>query len=280
MTSDTQIVLELCHASVVKNDRRILDDLNLVIREGEHTAIVGPNGAGKSSLMKLLTLHNYAVVNRDGPPAVRVFGRDRWNVFELRALLGIVSSDLHHSFVQGNEMGRITGHTAVVSGFFASQGLFFHQDVSDEMSRRASAALARMRASHLAEKPLDQMSTGEARRVLIARALVVEPRALVLDEPTTGLDIVARYEFMQLVRSIAREGTTVIIVTHHIDEIIPEIERVVLLQQGRITHNGPKSEVLTSENLSQTFGAPIRLQSANGYYSVRLEYGNDSHSHD
>jgi iron complex transport system ATP-binding protein len=272
MTSDKQIVLELAHASVVKSDRRILDDLNLVIREGEHTAIVGPNGAGKSTLMKLLTLHNYALINRDGPPAVRVFGRDRWNVFELRSLLGIVSSDLHHSFVQGNEMGRIDGHTAVVSGFFASQGLFFHQDVSDEMNQRATAALARLRPNG--------WPAGEARRVLIARALVVEPRALVLDEPTTGLDIVARHEFMQLVRSIAREGTTVIIVTHHIDEIIPEIERVVLLQQGRLTHNGPKSQILTSENLSQTFGAPISLQSAHGYYSVRLEYGNDPTSND
>jgi iron complex transport system ATP-binding protein len=275
MAAEQQIVLELAHASVVKNNRRILDDLNLVIREGEHTAIVGPNGAGKSSLMKLLTLHHYALNNQDGPPAVRVFGRERWNVFELRSLLGIVSSDLHHSFVQGNEMGRITGHGAVVSGFFASQGLFQHQAVDEQMKQRASAALERLRATHLADKPLDQMSTGEARRVLIARALVVEPRALVLDEPTTGLDIVARHEFMQLVRSIAREGTTVIIVTHHIDEIIPEIERVVLLQQGRITHNGPKHQILSSANLSQTFGAPIRLQHSNGYYSLALDYSGE-----
>jgi len=272
MLASNPPVLELTHASVVKNQKCILDDLNLTIREGEHTAIVGPNGAGKSSLMKLLTLHNYAVLHKDGPPPVRVFGRERWNVFELRSLLGIVSSDLHHSFVQGNDMGRITGHTAVVSGFFASQGVFFHQEISDEMHERADAALARMRASHLANKTLDQMSTGEARRVLIARALVVEPRALVLDEPTTGLDIVVRYEFMQVVRSIAREGTTVILVTHHVDEIIPEIKQVVLLQQGRITHHGPKEALLTSEHLSETFGAPIAVQHQNGYYAVHLQY--------
>ena len=106
------------------------------------------------------------------------------------------------------------------------------------------------------------MSSGEARRVLLARALVTSPRALVLDEPTTGLDLVARHDFMERVRQIAREGTTVILITHHIDEIIPEIERVMLLRAGRIAAAGPKASVLTAERLSGLFDAPIALDKA------------------
>lgn len=263
-------VLELNHATVVKNNHRILDDLTLRIRTGEHTAIVGPNGAGKSSLMKLLTLHHYPLVNHVGPPPVRIFGQERWNVFELRSQLGIVSSELHQNVVYGNLMGRINGHDAVVSGFFASLGTHMHQDIDATMHQRARHALERLQAAHLATKLLDEMSTGEARRVLIARALVVEPKALVLDEPTTGLDIVARHAFMEMIRSIACAGTTVILVTHHIDEVFPEIERVLLLHRGRITHDGPKHQILTSAHLSDVFEEPVVVDSDGFYYNVRL----------
>ena len=155
-----------------------------------------------------------------------MFGSDNWDVFELRSQLGIVSSDLHHRFVFGNNEGRVTGGGAVLSGFFATQGILRYGVVTDEMRRRAAEALARMGVSHLARRRLDEMSSGEARRVLLARALVTAPRALVLDEPTTGLDLVARHAFMERVRQIAREGTTLILITHHIEEIVPEIERV------------------------------------------------------
>jgi len=271
MTPELQTpLLEIADASVVLGTVRVLDRLTLTIRRGEHTAILGPNGAGKSTLMKLLTLELYPLAAANGAAAMRVFGQERWDVFALRAQLGIVSADLHDRFVQGNAGGAITGRDAVLSAFFASQGLFSHLHVTDAMRRQAADALDRVDAAHLAEATLNTMSTGEARRVLIARALVHRPKALVLDEPTRGLDLVARHHFMERVRVVAQRGTTIILVTHHVDEIIPEIDRVILLAGGRVAFDGPKSTALTPPTLSKAFGASLGVEEANGYYHVRV----------
>jgi iron complex transport system ATP-binding protein len=263
-------VLELTDATVIRDGFRVLDGLTLRIAEGEHTAIVGPNGAGKSFFVRLFTLEERAVASEDGTPVVRVFGRDVWDVFQLRARLGIVSADLHQRFVAGNNEGRITGEAAVLSGFLATHGILRHGAVTDDMRERAAAALARMGVAHLAARRLDEMSNGQARRVVLARALVSEPRALLLDEPTTGLDIAARFDFMERVRGIARGGTTIILVTHHIEEIIPEIGRVLLMRDGRIAADGPKSAILTAKHLSRLFDTPITLTETNGYFQPSL----------
>jgi iron complex transport system ATP-binding protein len=262
-------VLELVDATVVKDGRRVLDRVTLTIRAGEHTAILGPNGAGKSVFVNLLTHIERPLAPDDGGSPVRVFGSGNWNVSELQSQLGIVSADLHHRFVLGNNEGQITGGAAVVSAFLSSHGILRYKAVTDDMRRRANDALARLGATHLATRMLDEMSSGEARRVLLARALVVSPRALILDEPTTGLDIVSRHAFMEHVRQIAREGTTIILVTHHIEEIVPEIDRVVLLAHGRVAGDGRKGEMLTSERLTGLFGAPIALDESDGYYYAR-----------
>ena len=261
-------LVELRDASVVLGDARVLDRLTLTIPLGQHTAILGPNGAGKSTLVKLLTLQQYPLANGDEAP-IRVFGRDRWDVFALRSQLGIVSADLHDRFVQGNTNGVVSAIDAVTSGFFASHGLFAHQRVTDRMRAAAAEALARMGVAHLAATPLATMSTGEARRVLIARALVHNPRALVLDEPTRGLDLIARHRFMERVRTVAREGTTIVLVTHYIDEIIPEIDRVVLLKRGRVAVDAAKAEALAAPRLTDVFDAPIAVERADGYYYAR-----------
>jgi len=264
-------VLELHNASVIKADRPVLHNLSLKIAVGEHTAIVGPNGAGKSVLVRLLTHEDRAVAPADGRSPVRVFGDDNWNVFELRSQLGIVSADLHQRFVAGNSEGRIRAEAAVVSGFLASDGILRYGTITDEMRKRAAESLERMGAGHLATRWLDELSSGEARRVLLARALVTDPRALVLDEPTTGLDLAARHEFMERVRQIARDGTTIVLITHHIDEIIPEIARVVLLREGRIVADGPKPSVLTAVRLSELFDARVAIEEADGYLYAHLE---------
>ena len=271
-------------------EARVLDRLTLSIRLGEHTAILGPNGAGKSTFIKLLTLQLYPLADPlppslagssgELPPSlagnsgelrrIRVFGQDRWDVFELRSKLGIVSADLHDRFVHGNSNGVLTGLDAVVSGFFATHGLFGHQQVTEAMRRQAAVALERVDAARLARATLDTMSTGEARRVLIARALVHQPAALVLDEPTRGLDVVSRHQVMERVRELARQGTTILLVTHHIDEIIPEINRVVLLRRGRIDRDGAKADVLTGAALSHAFDAPLAVEEAGGYFHVRV----------
>jgi iron complex transport system ATP-binding protein len=139
------------------------------------------------------------------------------------------------------------------------------------MRKRTAEALERMGVSHLARRRLDEMSSGEARRVLLARALVTSPRALVLDEPTTGLDLTARHDFMERVRQVARGGTTLILITHHIEEIVPEIGRVILLRQGKVVADGPKERVLTARHLSDLFGASIALDQHDGYFVARRQ---------
>ena len=263
--SETPPLLQIDRATLVKGGARILDDLSLIIALGEHTAIVGPNGSGKSSLIKLITRQHYPLAGADGRPRISLFGRERWDVFELRTLLGIVSADLHQTFVND---GALTGREVIQSGFFASQGLAKHHQVTPAMRERAQEALDLMEAAPLAGKPMAQMSTGEARRILIARALVHDPRALLLDEPTTGLDLIARRRFLETLRGIARRGTTIILVTHHIEEILPEIGRVVLMRGGAVFRDGPKEDVLTPPNLSALFGAPVQIREEAGYYAA------------
>jgi iron complex transport system ATP-binding protein len=264
-------VLQLTNATVKKDDAVVLRGLTLTIEEGEHTAILGPNGAGKSILVRLLTHEERPLPLDNGAAPVRVFGDDNWNVWELRSQLGIVSADLHQRFVAGNSEGRITGEMAVVSGFVASQGILRYSAITGEMRRRAAESLERMGVSHLARRRLNEMSSGEARRVLIARALVTKPRALVLDEPTSNLDVVARYNFLERVRQIAREGTTLILITHHVEEVIPEIGRVIFIKGGRLAGAGSKSQMMTGARLGELFDGPVKLDESGGYFYVRPE---------
>lgn len=262
--------LELNSASVEKNGHRILKNLNLSIYTGEQTAIIGPNGSGKSTLIKLLTRQLYALEPQDGPPPVRIFGEELWNVQELRSSMGIVSNQLQKDFQNNVRHGHICGLDVVITGFFSSISLFPHQTITEEMRKKAMETLIMMESEHLAKYMLDEMSTGEVQRVLIARALVTEPQVLVLDEPTTGLDMVARSQCMSQIRKIAQNGTTIVLVTHHVDEIFPEIQRVVLLRKGEIALDGPKETIFTSQNLSQVYEHPLELTKHKDFFQIRL----------
>lgn len=263
--------LELTNATVEKSGHRILNALTLTIDIGEQTAIVGPNGSGKSTLIKLLTRQLYPLEPKGCPAPVRVFGKDLWNVEELRSKMGIVSNQLQRDFLNNTRNGHIRGLEVVISGFFSSLRLFPHQKVTAAMRNKALKALDQMESGYLTGYMLDEMSTGEVQRILIARALVTEPEVLVLDEPTTGLDLVARFQCMSLVRKIAKNGTTIVLVTHHIDEIIPEIERVILLQKGEIAFNGQKKEILTDENLTRIYEHPVTLSKQDGFYQIHMK---------
>jgi len=263
-------VLELVNATLIRGRTRVLEDLSLTIHQGEHTAILGPNGAGKTSLIRLLTLDDRPRAADNGMPPLRLFGREQWDIDELRTRLGVVTGDLDASFGMSTSGGRVSGLDTAVSGLLGSHGVFSHHDVTPAMRDQGRMALARVEAPHLAGKPLNEMSTGERRRVLIARALVTRPDALVLDEPTTGLDLVARHRFMETVRRLTREGTTLILITHHVDEIVPETRRVVLLREGRIAYAGTPADALTPARLTDVFGAPMTVEQSGGYYHVRV----------
>jgi iron complex transport system ATP-binding protein len=264
-------ILELVNATLVRGRTRVLDGLTFSIQQGEHTAILGPNGAGKTSLIRMLTLDDRPRASSNGVPALRLFGREHWDLGELRTRLGVVMADLDASFGHSTSRGRVSGLDTAVSGFFGSHGVFSHHDVTAAMRDQGLDALARLEVPHLATKPLNEMSTGERRRVLIARALVTRPDALVLDEPTTGLDLVARHRFMETVRTLTREGTTLILITHHVDEVVPETRRVVLLREGQVAFDGAPENALTAARLSDVFGADLRVERAGDYYHVKVE---------
>jgi iron complex transport system ATP-binding protein len=263
-------LLELVNATVVKRGIRALDNVTFTIQRGQHTAIVGPNGSGKSTLVNLLTLEDRPFADGDGVSAVRVCGGARWNVSELRQRIGIVSADLHHRLVNGNLAGRIVASDAVLSGLLATHGWIRSEEVTPSMRKRSRDTLARLGVEHLIDTPLNEMSTGEARRVVVARALVHDPEILVLDEPTGGLDMVARRDLLETMRAIARQGTTLVVVTHRLEEIVPEVEQVVLLRRGRIAAAGPTAATLTAERLSTVFDAPIVLAESGGFFSASI----------
>jgi len=255
--------LQFRHLSVHRGERPALIDVSVDLRLGESVAIIGPNGSGKSTLVKAVTRECYPWEGE-----ARVFGQERWDVFALRRQLGIVTQDVQRA-AETNSSGRdIPGLEVVLSGYFSSVGVWDAARVTPLMVRQAKRALAFMGAAHLAERPLTEMSSGEARRVLIARALAHKPGALILDEPTNSLDIAALQTFLKWVRKVVRAGTDLVIVTHHLHDVIPEISRVVLLKDGRLFADGPKKDVLTSAHLSEVFGIPIRVSEKRGWYSV------------
>jgi iron complex transport system ATP-binding protein len=254
-------LLELQNVSVVRGDNVALDRLSLRIGQGEHVCILGPNGSGKSTLIKTITRECYPAVGDDS--SIRILGRSLWNVFELRSSLGIVSPDLLAACTTD-----ATGLDVVLSGFFSSTRIFPNHQPAPEHRGRAEAALERMSVLHLKNRAVSEMSSGEAKRTLIARALVHHPRTLLFDEPGNALDLAGQVELRNEMQELARAGLGILLVTHHVSEIIPEMERVVLLQQGRILADGPKESVLTSEQLSALFGVAVRLFREDGYFHL------------
>jgi iron complex transport system ATP-binding protein len=246
-------LLEFQNVTVMRGIKRALDSLTFSIAQGEHVAILGPNGSGKSTLIKAITRECYPVQGS----ALRILGQDRWNVFDLRVLLGIVSNDLAQTCARD-----ITGREAVLSGFFSSIGLQPYHEVTPEMEKKAGEVLELLEVPHLADRWMDEVSSGEARRILIGRALVHDPKALVLDEPTTSLDLRATWEVHEILRKLARSGITIIMVTHHLPDLIPEIGRAILLKQGRVFHDGARAEALSVKMLAGLFEMPVEVFSA------------------
>jgi iron complex transport system ATP-binding protein len=249
----THPLLEFQNVTVMRGLKRALDSLTFSIAEGEHVAILGPNGSGKSTLIKAITRECYPVQGSE----LRILGQDRWNVFDLRVLLGIVSNDLAQTCARD-----IKGREAVLSGFFSSIGLQSYHEVTPEMEKKADEVLELMEVPHLTDRWMDEVSSGEARRILIGRALVHDPRALLLDEPTTSLDLRATWEVHEILRKLARSGISIIMVTHHLPDLIPEIGRAILLKQGRVFHDGPRAETLEPRMLARLFEMPVEVFSA------------------
>jgi len=255
-------LIEYQNITVCRGEKVALDSITLSIAVGEHIAILGPNGCGKSTLIKTMTRECYPRL--DGPDSwMRIMGKEIWNVFDLRAMLGIVSNDLMLTCTRDYSAREI-----VLSGFFSSVGIWPNHHVTPRMEERTDQLLEQFEIAHLAERNTDELSSGEARRVLIARALVHDPKALVLDEPTTSLDFHATHELRETLRKVAQAGTSIVLVTHHLPDIIPEIDRVILMRAGKVLLDGTKPHTLTSKALSEVFATEAEVVERNGYYQV------------
>jgi iron complex transport system ATP-binding protein len=259
-----QKLIEFENVSVQRGERMALEGITITIHEGEHTAILGPNGSGKSTLIKMITRECYP--RFPDASSVRLFGQSVWSLFELRALLGIVTNDLVETCTQPYPVFE-----TALSGFFGSIGIWPNHIVTSEMETKARAALDFFEISHLSERLMTELSSGELRRAVFARALVHQPQALLLDEPTNSLDVRAQGEVRDAMRKLAQSGVTIILVTHHLPDIIPEIGRIAGLKSGRIFCDGSKKEMLTAVKLEELFGARVRVSEEAGQYQLWLD---------
>ena len=254
-------LIKIENATAWRGSTKVFDNLCLTIPANQSTAILGPNGAGKSTLLRIITRLIYP--NPTPGCVVEILGRRRWNVWELRKQLGVVSQDLQHSY-----RPDVSGFEVVASGFFSSVGIPDHLHLESNEVARVKELLSNLAVEHLSEKRYAAMSTGEQRRLLLARALVHDPGTLVFDEPTAGLDIVGKVEYIRTARRLMQNGKTIVVVTHHVDEIPPEVSHVLLLKNGTVMATGPKAELMNDETIGSLFEVPVRVVDNDGFYQV------------
>ena len=254
-------LLDFHNLRVMRGQKIGLDDFTLRIEAGEHVAILGPNGCGKSTLIKTITRECYPVARPDS--SMSIFGEESWDVFKLRPRLGIVSNDLMLTCT-----GDASGRDVVLSGFFSSNAIYSNHTVTEEQAARTEAALAELKISHLADRAVCEMSSGEARRVIIARALVHKPSALLFDEPCNSLDLAAQQNVRHTMSTLANSGTAILLVTHELADVVPEINRVVLMNKGRVVADGKKEEILQVDRLRDLFGVEVEMARRDGHYHL------------
>jgi len=230
-------LVEIRDASVTYDDVEVLKGINWTIRQGENWAVLGPNGSGKTTLLSLIMGDNPQAYSND----IYLFGRKRGSgesIWDIKRKIGLVSPD-----IQIHYQKHITSHEVVCSGFFDSIGLY--DECSARQERLAAAWIERLRLSELADRRFDELSAGQQRMVLIARASVKEPRLLILDEPCQGLDIENREIVLETVEAIGRRGTSnLIYVTHRLSEIPDSVSHVLRLRKGRVVNRGSRERVL------------------------------------
>jgi iron complex transport system ATP-binding protein len=283
MVVGAEPIVELEHVHVARGSRVVLHDVSLRINAGEHLAILGPNGCGKSTLLKTMTCEIYPIMTtpagKDRPlgtpgvspeTRVRIFGRERWDLTLLKKKMGVVSAEL-----PGRQTLHTSGFDAILTGFFSSSTLWPNLTVTAEMRARAEDIVALVGAEDLRQKPVGEMSAGQQRRVMIGRAMAGasgdsrgEARMLLMDEPSNALDLGAQHDLREMLRSLAQRGTAIVLITHHIADILPEMERIVMMRDGRIAADGAKSDLLTESKLAELFGREVVLTERNGYWNA------------
>ena len=255
-------ILKVQELGINRGNHWILRNVDWQVEPGQHWVILGANGSGKTSLLSALTGY---LTPTEGEMTVlnEQYGRADWR--ELRRHIGLVSSSIRQMMAPDEPALE-----AVVSGKYAMIDLWGQVKAPDR--REGLAMLKRLEIAHVADRPWVFLSQGERQRVLIGRALMAQPRLLILDEPCAGLDPVAREHFLQWLDRLGRRkhSPTLVLVTHHVEEIMPAFTHALVLQAGRILQAGPKENVLRSPLLSQAFQAKIKLTLHNHRYSLQV----------
>ena len=254
-------LIDFRNVTVRRAGRTVLEEFTLRIPEHQHVAILGPNGCGKSTFIKTITRELYP--DPEVPDShLEIFGRRIWNIFDLRPLLGIVSYDWLDTCRRNDYPCR----EIILGGFFSSVGIWPHHEVTLDMRQRTAEVMELLEIAHLAERPICEISSGEGRRVLIARALVHRPKAMILDEPANSLDLASMHQLRETMRRVAGQGTSLLLVTHHLADIVPEIDRVVLMRDGRVFFDGPKAVALSSSTLTALYKTAVTVDQRDGYF--------------
>ena len=251
-------LVRIRNADVFLSDKKVLDSIDWIMHRDEHWAVVGSNGAGKTSFMRLIFGELIPV---DGGE-VRWFGHEEHGpLAAARKRIGFVSAKYQETYSPATR-----GRDVVVSGFFSSIGLY--RQASREQKQDADQWMDFLGIHHLSDEPIGHLSYGEARRLLLARALVNHPDLLILDEPCSGLDIPTREIFLEALEKLTKTRTRLIYVTHHIDEVLPLITHVLFLKEGHVFLQGKKNDILTGSNLSGAFDCTIRVKKNTGRYWI------------
>ena len=256
-------IIDFENINVGYDEKIILKNITLKIKEKEHWAILGSNGSGKSTLMKLIQSEIHP--RKTNPYKKEILGKATYSIFELKKDLGIITNDLHNYFATHGNF--LTGYITVLSGHYSSIGVFKHQDFTPEQHEKAKETMKFLEIEHLADKYVEEMSTGELRKCIVARALIHKPKAFVLDEPTVGLDIKAQINFIKMLKKLSNQAS-IILVTHHLEEIFEEIGNIALIFNNTIYKSGKKEEILTNENLSEIFDTNLSIGEKKGRYFI------------
>lgn len=256
--------IELDAVSLRRGDTWILRDVTWSVPAGSCAAILGPNGSGKSTLSRVLACHLWPTSGSVGVGGGR-FGQD--SLPELRKHIRLVQSAGPYDVDP-----QLTALEAVLTGFFGSIGLY--DAVSDSMRIRAEQLLAHVGLSHVASHLYSTLSSGERVRTLIARALAERPQLLLLDEPTAGLDLLAREQVLATVQRLfepcGHAPPTVVLITHHVEELPPATSHVLILSQGKVAACGAPQDVLRSDILSRVYRCPLEVRRQGQRYYVEV----------
>ena len=249
------------HLEACLGGQPVIHDLCLKLKIGESTTVLGPNGAGKSTIVNLINRSLYPIVKPDSHLAI--FGTTTINIWQLRSSIGIVNSDLETRFSPS-----ILAKELIQSAFFGSTRLGRDQNPSLDQIAKSDMLLNQLNLEAFAEKPYGQLSDGQRRRLMIARALVHNPKVLVLDEPCRALDLKACHQLLDTLRELCQQGTTLLVITHRIDTILPEMSRILFVKHGRICADGTPDQLLQDHKLSNLFNTPLRVLEHKGFRQV------------